>query len=209
MPRLLHTRRSPPREAHIKTTSLSVLLATYSGERRHNLSAETSSPKDMNLWSLGNLGCKDILEVTTLCLKRGVLLDCCSRAKRITMVVVFLSRRIPVFVFVTALHLHTFAIYLWTMHVDKAWFSSLSSIRAVNSSSCYQCKAIVNKLESRQFFIQEAFFKRTSPSLLFTVMFLSHYWTMNKLLKVSLALDVLLCKGFVLKRATLFRICWL
>ncbi len=77
-----------PREAHIKTTSLSVLLATYSGERRHNLSAETSSPKDMNLWSLGNLGCKDILEVTTLCLKRGVLLDCCSRAKRITMVVV-------------------------------------------------------------------------------------------------------------------------
>lgn len=32
---------------------------------------------------------------------------------------------------------------------------------------------------------------------------------MNKLLKVSLALDVLLCKGFVLKRATLLRICWL
>lgn len=95
------------------------------------------------------------------------------------------------------------------MHVDKAWFSSLSSIRAVNSSSCYQCKAIVNILESRQFFIQEAFFKRTSPSLLFTVMFLSQYWTMNKLLKVSLALVVFLCKGFVLKRATLLHICWL
>lgn len=92
------------------------------------------------------------------------------------------------------------------MQVDKTWFSSLSSFRAVNSSSCYHCEAIVNILESRPFFVQEAVFKRTSPSLLFIVMFLSHQWTMNKLLKVSLALVVLLCKCFVLERATLLRI---
>lgn len=92
--------------------------------------------KNMDLWNWGNL------EWTWMQRHSGshyiVLkawsatdLDCCSRAMRITKVVVvgFFCPPKDSSNFVAALYLHTFtyAIYLWTMQVDKAWFSSLSS----------------------------------------------------------------------------------
>lgn len=78
----MYTPNSTSGNAH-PDASLSVLLATYSGERRHGLSAETSYDAQA-LWQetwtyrvweiLNEPGCKDILEVTTLCFKHGVLL---------------------------------------------------------------------------------------------------------------------------------------
>lgn len=142
-----------------------------------------SSPKNMDLQSLGNLewtwmqrhsGSHYI--VFKAWAKHGVLLiwTAALEPRGLPWLLGFFAPK-DSSVFVAALHLHTFTftIYLWTMQVDKTWFSSLSSFRAVNSSSCYHCKAIVNILESRQFFVQEAFFKRTSQSLLFSYVYFS------------------------------------
>lgn len=65
------------------------------------------SDKNTDLQSVGNLECKDILEVTTLCLKHwsATVLDCCSRAPKDSSILV------------ATLHLRTFTytISLWTL----------------------------------------------------------------------------------------------
>lgn len=89
-----------------------------------------SSPRNTDLQSLGNL------EWTWMQRHSGshyivfkawsaTVLDCCTRAMRITEVVDVLLYCFSLkdsSISVAALHLHTLRIYLWTMQVDKAWF---------------------------------------------------------------------------------------
>lgn len=117
MLRLLRKRRAPPQEAHICTPpSLCCWLNTQErGAPSVCRDIIRCASWTYRVWEILNEpGCKDILDVTTW---SATVLDCCSRATRITEVV-------HVWFFPEGFqHLHLL-IYLWTMQVDKAWFSS-------------------------------------------------------------------------------------
>lgn len=131
MLRLLRKRRTPPQEAHICTPpSLCCWLHTQERgdticlQRRHTMRklSEKHGPTEFGkFWIKRHSGSHYIVFKAW----SATVLDCCTRAMRITEVVdvlLFCFSLKDSSISVAALHLHTLIIYLWTMQVDKAWF---------------------------------------------------------------------------------------
>lgn len=187
----MYTPNSTSGNAH-PDASLSVLLATYSGERRHGLSAETSYDAQA-LWKetwtyrvweiLNEPGCKDILEVTTLCFKHGVLLFWTAALEPWGLPRLFLLKDSSILV--AALHLHTFTytISLWTLCKWIRLDFLTQFIQGSKLSYIYRYEAIVStylsSLFKRQFLMHFPVF--IIHSYFLSCSFLTfHLWMMNK-----------------------------